>query len=41
VSEWIYIGLAYGLTWTVLLGYWFYVEARTARAELLSQEADA
>ena len=34
MSEWVYIGAAYGLTWVVLLGYWQYVARRVWRTEM-------
>jgi hypothetical protein len=40
VSEWVFIGAAYGLTWLTLGGYALYLRARTrrARAELAAAE---
>jgi CcmD family protein len=32
MSEWVYIGVAYGLTWTTLAGYAAYLLRRRARA---------
>jgi predicted MFS family arabinose efflux permease len=38
VSEWAYIGVAYGLTWAVLAAYAAYVVRRGRRAEAMLRE---
>ena len=41
MSEWTYIGAAYGLTWVVLAAYIAYVRRRLGRAEAVAREAAA
>ena len=33
MSNWFYIGVAFGLTWAVLVAYFLYLGRRTRRAE--------
>jgi heme exporter protein D len=40
MSDWLYIGLAYGVTLIALLGYTLYLRACARRAEALWAEAD-
>lgn len=39
MTEWTYIGMAYGLTWIVLATYTAYVRSRVRRAEEMAREA--
>ena len=32
MSEWVYVGAAFGLTWLTLGGYWLYLRARERSA---------
>ncbi|HEX7118750.1 MAG TPA: CcmD family protein [Longimicrobiales bacterium] len=42
MSEWSYVGAAYGLTWAVLTGYVLYLRSRIRRARhVLEQTLEA
>lgn len=41
MSEWNFVGAAYGLTWVVLAAYWRYTVARARRAERAVAEGEA
>jgi hypothetical protein len=40
MSNWMYIGMAYGLTYVTLAGYWVYLRRRTREVQrMLEKEA--
>ena len=41
MSNWGYVGLAYGITWATLAGFWVYLRRRTREAERLLEKEGA